>query len=93
MWHEIATWFGYKMTGFYPEFGSAFSWEDMYSNLLGCHVGYLALYDNEHSFDRAVTVAAEAELPNSAPSPSPLPAAPPTLSAVTGSSASSPWSL
>jgi hypothetical protein len=69
MWHEIATWFGYKMTGFYPEFGSAFSWEDMYSNLLGCHVGYLALYDNEHSFDRAVTVALEAELAKLGPQP------------------------
>lgn len=34
-WHEILTWFGYKCIAFLPEFPSAFSWEDSYSNLLG----------------------------------------------------------
>ncbi len=62
IWHEIVTWFGYKTTGFYPEFGSSFSWEDMYSNLIGCHIGYVALYDSQRSFDDAVTFALEAEL-------------------------------
>jgi hypothetical protein len=63
-WHEIATWFGYKSSGFISEFGSAFSWEDTFSNLLGCHIGYMALYDDEHSFNKAVTLAMNAELQN-----------------------------
>lgn len=62
IWHEIATWFGYKCSGFISEFGSAFSWEDTFSNLLGCHIGYMALYDDEHSFNKAVTLAMNAEL-------------------------------
>lgn len=62
IWHEILTWFGYKMTGFYSEFGSAFSWEDTYSNLLGCHIGYLAMYDKERSYNKAVTFVLLQEL-------------------------------
>ncbi len=62
IWHEIATWFGYKGSGFISEFGSAFSWEDIFSNLLGCRIGYMALYDDEHSFNKAVTLAMNAEL-------------------------------
>jgi len=61
-WHEIITWFGYKCTGFYPEFPSAFSWEDTFSNLLGSHIGALALRDDEHPFDEAVTLALAREL-------------------------------
>lgn len=62
IWHEILTWFGYKMTGFYSEFGSAFSWEDTYSNLLGCHIGYIAMYDKERSYNEAMTFALSEEL-------------------------------
>ena len=57
IWHEMTTWFGYKSLGIYPEFSSAFSWEDTYSNLLGSRLGYLALNDSKHSFNQAVTLA------------------------------------
>jgi hypothetical protein len=56
-WHEILTWFGYKFPGIYPEYPSAFSWEDSYSNLLGAHVSAHALRDQEHNYDQAVTTA------------------------------------
>ncbi len=61
-WHEIVTWFGYKCTGIFPEFPSAFSWEDSFSNVLGTHIGALALRDNEHTFSEAVTLLLEEEL-------------------------------
>lgn len=62
VWHEILTWFGYKGAGFYPEFQSAFSWEDMFSNVLGTHIAVLAIMDTKHSFDDAVTKAINWEL-------------------------------
>lgn len=61
-WHEILTWFGFKSTGFYSEYPSAFSWEDNYSNLLGTHLGARALRDTDHEYDRAVTLALHSEL-------------------------------
>ncbi len=61
-WHEIVTWFGYKSSGVFPEYPSAFSWEDSYSNVLGSRVGALALADSEHDYDEAVTTALEMEL-------------------------------
>ncbi len=61
-WHEIITWFGYKCSGIYSEFPSAFTWEDIFSNLLGVRIGYLALRDEEHSFDQAVTLIFQQEL-------------------------------
>ncbi|MDD5192139.1 MAG: DUF4056 domain-containing protein [Candidatus Nanoarchaeia archaeon] len=36
-WHEMLTWFGYKSTGFYTEFPSAFSWEDGFPKNYGIH--------------------------------------------------------
>lgn len=54
VWHEILTWFGYKSTGFYSEYQSAFSWEDIYSDLLGIHIGALALEDTEGGYEEAV---------------------------------------
>lgn len=62
VWHEIVTWFGYKSTGLYPEFQSAFSWEDTYSNLLGSRIGFLALYNEEYCFSDAVTLALDQEM-------------------------------
>jgi len=62
IWHEILTWFGFKYAGFYPEYPSAFSWEDSFSNLLGCHIGAQALRDGEHEFDEAATLAIDREL-------------------------------
>ncbi len=63
-WHEILTWFGYKFPGIYPEYPSAFSWEDSYSNLLGAHVGARALRDREHNYDKAVTIALDQAVRN-----------------------------
>ncbi len=61
-WHEILTWFGFKATGVYPEYQSAFSWEDSYSNVLGSLIGARALRDPDHEYDEAVTLALDREL-------------------------------
>ena len=61
-WHEVLTWFGYKSTGLFPEFPSAFSWEDTYSNLVGARLGVQAIADQEHDFDTAMTIALKQEL-------------------------------
>lgn len=61
-WHEILTWFGYKCIGFFPEFPSAFSWEDSFSNLLGARIAAEALRDTENEYDQAVTLAIDREL-------------------------------
>ncbi len=55
-WHEILTWFGTRFLGFEPEFNSAFSWEDVYSNLVGAKLGAAAIQDNANSFDKAMTL-------------------------------------
>ncbi len=62
IWHEMLTWFGYKAIGFYPEFNSAFSWEDCYSNALGCRIAEVALRDPNQEFGRAVTLLLNREL-------------------------------
>lgn len=62
VWHEMLTWFGYKAAGFYPEFNSAFSWEDCYSNAVGCRIAETALRDPNQEFDRAVTRLLNREL-------------------------------
>lgn len=61
-WHEIITWFGYKCSGIYAEFPSAFTWEDGFSNLLGAYLGAQALRDTEHTFDEAMTSGIDQEL-------------------------------
>lgn len=63
-WHEVLTWFGYKSTGIFPEFPSAFSWEDNYSNLVGTRLGAQALADEEHEYDEAITIIIKKELEN-----------------------------
>ncbi|MBN2138983.1 MAG: DUF4056 domain-containing protein, partial [Sedimentisphaerales bacterium] len=55
-WHEILTWFGYRPIVLYPEFSSAFSWEDSYSNLLGTHLAAEALRNTALEYDEAMTV-------------------------------------
>ncbi|MBP8604372.1 MAG: DUF4056 domain-containing protein [Phycisphaerae bacterium] len=55
IWHEILTWFGVHFMGFEPEFNSAFSYEDLYSNLLGCRLAVDALQDEQNDYDRAMT--------------------------------------
>jgi hypothetical protein len=54
-WHEILTWHGYRGIGVWPEFQSAFSWEDNYSNLLGCHIAHAALSNPDLKYAEAVT--------------------------------------
>ncbi len=61
-WHEVLTWFGYKCMGFLPEEPSAFSWEDIYSNLVGTRLGAQAIEDKEHGFNKAMTIAIKKEL-------------------------------
>ena len=60
--HEINTWFGYKSAAIYPEFSSAFSWEDTYSNLLGSQIAYAALNNDELGFSDAVTLELAKEM-------------------------------
>lgn len=55
VWHEILTWHGFKGAGIYPEYQSAFSWEDNYSNAMGSYVAALALRDCDREFNQAVT--------------------------------------
>ena len=63
-WHEILTWFGYHTMIIFPEFQSAFSWEDTYSNLLGTRIAAKALQDTEHKFNKAMTLALNEEMEN-----------------------------
>ena len=62
IWHEVLTWFGVHFVGFEPEFNSAFSWEDVYSNLIGTRLGVEALKDTGRSFDEAMTIAIDRQL-------------------------------
>ena len=61
-WHEIITWLGFKSKGFEPEHPSAFTWEDTFSNLFGTHVAVLAIQDDQHTFNEAMTLAFDREL-------------------------------
>jgi len=62
LWHEILTWFGVHFAGFEPEFNSAFSWEDMYSNVLGTKLAVEAVQDPNHDYDTAMTLALDRAL-------------------------------
>ncbi|MHC4755208.1 MAG: DUF4056 domain-containing protein [Planctomycetota bacterium] len=62
VWHEILTWFGVHFGGFEPEFNSAFSWEDVYSNLVGTRLAVEALKDPAMSYNDAMTVGIDREL-------------------------------
>jgi hypothetical protein len=61
-WHEMITWYGFKCMGPFPEFPSAFSWEDSYSNLLGTIIAVRALQDAQHNFNEAVKIALDREM-------------------------------
>jgi len=61
-WHEVLTWFGFKTMGFIPEQPSAFSWEDIYSNVFGIRIGSQAIRDKSHGYDQAVTIAMRKDL-------------------------------
>ncbi|HPE75763.1 MAG TPA: DUF4056 domain-containing protein [Draconibacterium sp.] len=55
MWHEISTWFGASYVPLIPEKFSSFSPEDMYSNLMGVHLGMRAI-KNKLEYDTAMTI-------------------------------------
>lgn len=61
VWHETATWYGWSSIELFPERVSAFSPEDLYSNLLGIHLGsYLVLSgagETEEGFNRGMDEA------------------------------------
>ncbi len=44
VWHEIATWYGWSALAIFPEDASAFSPEDLYSNLLGIKLAGSLVY-------------------------------------------------
>jgi hypothetical protein len=60
-WHEVLTWFGMTFYGF-PQFNSAFSWEDNYSNLLGVILGAQAIRHPCGNFNDAMTMGLKDEL-------------------------------
>ncbi len=61
LWHEISTWFGASTIPFIPEKFSSFSVEDVYSNLLGIHIGMKTL-QSELPFNQAATEIIESTL-------------------------------
>lgn len=62
MFHEMLTWFGYRSTGVWSEFPSAFAWEDTFSDLFGTYIAGKAIRDTKHSYDDAMTIALDNEL-------------------------------
>ena len=60
IWHEIATWYGWASFGLFSERASAFSPEDLYSNLLGAKLVVPIIESSrdisEDLFDRSVDV-------------------------------------
>ncbi len=55
LWHEIATWYGTSYVPLVPERYSSFSPEDLYSNLLGVHLGMAAI-KSDLEYNEAMTV-------------------------------------
>jgi len=47
---------------FLPEEPSAFSWEDIYSNLLGIRLGAQALQSSDYGYNKAMTILIKKEL-------------------------------
>jgi hypothetical protein len=62
LWHEFMSWFGVHFAIIDPQFNSAFSWEDVYSNVLGVKVAIEAINDPNHGYNQAVTIAINREL-------------------------------
>jgi len=58
----MITWYGYKSTGFFSEYISAFSCEDIYSDIVGVNLAVKALKDETCSFDDAMTMLIDKEL-------------------------------
>jgi hypothetical protein len=58
----MITWFGYRELMVFSKFESAFSWEDVYSNILGVRAAAEALRDPGRMYDKAVTAAIDRHL-------------------------------
>jgi len=54
VWHEIASWFGISYLPLIPERYSSFSPEDLYSNLMGVHLGMRAI-QSDLPYNEAMT--------------------------------------
>lgn len=54
LWHEISTWYGASTIPLISEKFSSFSVEDVYSNLLGIHIGIKTLH-SKFPFNQAAT--------------------------------------
>ena len=54
VWHEISTWFGASYVPLVPEKFSSFSPEDLYSNLMGVHLGMMAI-NSDLDYNEAMT--------------------------------------
>ena len=54
LYHEMLTWFGTRFL-LIPEFYSAFSWDDVYSNLVGTTLAMKAVQDPKQNYNQAMT--------------------------------------
>lgn len=55
VWHEMITWYGYKYTFLFSEYISSFSWEDIYSDILGIEIAGRALEKDSNDYDSVMT--------------------------------------
>ncbi|OHB77763.1 MAG: hypothetical protein A2Z25_24395 [Planctomycetes bacterium RBG_16_55_9] len=65
LWHEMLTWKGTHFAVIEPEHTSAFSWDDLYSNLVGAELAVEAIKGGDTStgdYNRAMTVLIKKEL-------------------------------
>jgi hypothetical protein len=74
IWHEIATWYGWSSTPF-PERPSAFSPEDIYSNLVGARIAGTVIRRHTPPTELAYDVAVTALLNDALTKLGPLPRA------------------
>lgn len=64
LWHEMLTWKGTRFALIEPEHLSAFSWEDVYSNLMGVELAMEAIQNShvkEAAYNQAMTELIEQE--------------------------------
>ena len=60
--HEIITGFGWKRIWFVPEKQSSFTWEDGYSNALGCYLAGFAMRDKTKPFKESLNSYIDIEM-------------------------------
>lgn len=61
VWHEVATWYGYRTFPLISDFQSALSWEDLYSDRLGTWIAAQAI-ERRGDFSRDVSLLTKQEL-------------------------------